>query len=118
MPTYEYECALCGERTERVLPIAARNDAPDHCGTRMDRIITAARVNPDIAPYRAVAGDMAGKWVTSRREHREYLKRNRLVEVGNEPVRPIRNDFRPRRGEIASELKRVIPNVLPKYVKR
>ena len=34
--------------------------------------------------YQPVTGDMQGKWITSRRQHREFLKRNNLVEVGNE----------------------------------
>ena len=66
-------------------------------------------VTPDIAPYRAVAGfDKAGEMINSRRRHREFLKRNRFVEVGNEPVKPIKNDFRPKKGEVAEELKRVL----------
>ena len=39
---------------------------------------------PDIQPYRVVAGDRAGEYITSRSEHREYLKRNDFIEVGNE----------------------------------
>ena len=38
----------------------------------------------DIEPYKAVTGDMEGKWIRSRKEHREFLRRNNLVEVGNE----------------------------------
>ena len=38
----------------------------------------------DIEPYKAVTGDMEGKWITSRSQHREFLRRNNLVEVGNE----------------------------------
>jgi hypothetical protein len=38
----------------------------------------------EFKPYRPVTGDMEGKWITSRRQHREFLKRNNLVEVGNE----------------------------------
>jgi hypothetical protein len=41
-------------------------------------------VIPDIEPYKAVAGDMAGKYIKSRKEHREFLKRNNFQEVGNE----------------------------------
>ncbi len=41
-------------------------------------------VIPDIEPYKAVAGDMAGKYITSRSKHREFLKRNNAIEVGNE----------------------------------
>jgi hypothetical protein len=38
----------------------------------------------EFKPYRPVTGDMEGKWITTRRQHREFLKRNNLVEVGNE----------------------------------
>ena len=41
-------------------------------------------VIPDIQPYKAVAGDMAGKMITSRSQHRAFLKRNGFEEVGNE----------------------------------
>jgi hypothetical protein len=45
----------------------------------------------DIEPYKAVAGDVAlgGKnpAIMGRRQHREFLKRNQYVEVGNEPIR-------------------------------
>ena len=62
-----------------------------------------------------MAGDRAGKYISSRREHREFLKRNRFVEVGNEPIKPIRNDFRPRKGEVAEEMKRVIQQVRTRH---
>lgn len=46
----------------------------------------------DIEPYKAVGGDIAlnGKRpaIMGRRQHREFLKRNNYVEVGNEPVKP------------------------------
>ena len=35
----------------------------------------------DIEPYRNV---IDGKWITSRSEHREFLRRNGCQEVGNE----------------------------------
>src|SRR5688572_2933642 len=41
-------------------------------------------VQPDLEPYMAVSGDMAGKMIRSRREHREFLRRNNFIEVGNE----------------------------------
>lgn len=41
-------------------------------------------LTPVFVPYKPVTGDMEGKWITSRRQHREFLKRNNLVEVGNE----------------------------------
>ena len=44
----------------------------------------SARVWSDIQPYQAVGGDVAGKYITSRSHHREFLKRNNCIEVGNE----------------------------------
>lgn len=44
----------------------------------------------DIDPYKTIAADADGKpaKIGSRREHREFLKRNNYVEVGNDPMRP------------------------------
>ncbi len=41
-------------------------------------------VHGDIEPYRAITGDMQGEMITSRSQHKEFLRRNDLVEVGNE----------------------------------
>lgn len=38
----------------------------------------------DIEPYKAICGDVAGQWITSRSQHREFVKRNGFIEVGNE----------------------------------
>lgn len=50
----------------------------------------------DIDPYQAVAGDVAqgGKLpkIGGRRQHREFLKRNNYIEVGNES-RPQKADY-------------------------
>ncbi len=108
MPTYAYECEHCGESAESILPVDERHAGAPTCHGLMKLIIMPTMVSPDIAPYMAVAGDRAGQHITSRREHREFLKRNSFVEVGNEPVKPIKNDTRPKKGEVAQELKRVI----------
>lgn len=113
MPLYDWKCQACDAQVEVLRPMwQALEPQICTCGMSMVQQLSAAHVSPDIAPYQAVAGDRAGEYITSRREHREFLKRNRFVEVGNEPIRPIKNDFRPKRGEIAEELKRVIPQVL------
>jgi len=53
----------------------------------------------DIDPYQAVGGDVAngGKppKIGGRRQHREFLKRNNYVEVGNETLRPQKPDYGP-----------------------
>lgn len=48
-------------------------------------------VIPDIDPYVAIAGDMAGKVIRSRKEHREFLRRNNFEEIGNEKDYMTRN---------------------------
>lgn len=113
---YEYECPDCAAVVE--FSCTLKDHQPTfpcaECGGRMVQQLGAAYLTPDIAPYKAMAGDRAGQMITSRKDHREFLKRNRFTEVGNEPIRPIKNDFTPRKGEIAHELKRVIPQVLRK----
>lgn len=43
----------------------------------------APNVVADIEPYQAVGPD-AGRWITSRSQHRAYLREHNLIEVGNE----------------------------------
>jgi len=112
MPLYSYLCTHCGKQREHYASVDQRHKGAPLCHGRMELEIVPTMVSPDIAPYRAVAGDRMGQMISSRREHKEFLKRNRFTEVGNEPLRPIQNDFRPKKGEIAQELKRVIPQVL------
>lgn len=107
MPIYVWHCATCDIDLEVMRSVAEHRKAPAHQHP-VFRILSAPYVAPDIKPYRAVAGDRMGQMITSRKEHREFLKRNRFTEVGNEPVKQIRNNFKPKRGEIAQELKTVI----------
>jgi hypothetical protein len=112
MPLYSYVCGHCGQTQEHYATVDNRHEGAPVCHGKMELEIVPTMVIGDITPYKAVSGDRMGQMISSRREHKEFLKRNRFVEVGNEPIRPIKNDFRPRRGEIAQELKRVIPTVL------
>ena len=55
--------------------------------------IRGTQIIPDIEPYKTTAADRNGKQIVirSRREHKEFLKRNGYVEVGNDikpPARP------------------------------
>lgn len=45
--------------------------------------VNAPHIMEDIKPYRAV-GPEYGKLITSRSQHREYLRKHNLIEVGNE----------------------------------
>jgi putative FmdB family regulatory protein len=115
MPVYEWECPSCGQERDVVAPVSQCYDPQTcECGAAMNKVIKSAPYGtPDITPYVAVTGDMAGKPITSRREHREFLKRNRLVELGNDiPKDTSKIRTRPDRKEIRKELRKVVPDVL------
>jgi putative FmdB family regulatory protein len=121
MPTYEWHCHGCGADFEVVAPVANRND-PQQCkcgGIAVREIRTAPMGQPDIRPYIAVAGDRAGKPITSRREHREFLKRNGFREAGDQkvpdkplPMRRVGNtkaDRERRREDLRQQLRAKVP---------
>lgn len=117
MPLYGWRCPHCGAARDVVRSVAdCMQPEMCDCGVPMDRELTACHVNPDIAPYRAVTGDRAGQFITSRREHREFLKRNRLIEVGTEQPKDT-SKFRKTvtRAEIREELKKVVPEITRKH---
>jgi hypothetical protein len=72
-------------------------DLPECCGKRMVNILSPTMVSVDIQPYQAVAVDKrSGKrpYITSRKEHKEFLRRNDYVEMPDAPKkRELRGDF-------------------------
>lgn len=65
----------------------------------------------DIEPYPSVVTDIAtgtAPIIRSRREHREFAKRNNLLEIGNEKlVKPKEPTFTPLRPQIVQALHEV-----------
>jgi hypothetical protein len=115
MPIYTVRCARC-EREQDVYRVVDERDRdlPEHCGERMARKIVAPMVAPDIGPYQAVAVDVAtgrAPVINSRSAHRDFLKRNNYVEVGNEPIGrkagEVRGDFN-LRGELTAATREVL----------
>lgn len=98
MPLYRYRCT-CGIQCEEYRKIDERHtNAPEHCGAKMSMVIMPTSIQADIQPYRSVAVDKeTGKRVVieSRRQHREFLRRNDYVEVGNDFAPPKRLDDGP-----------------------
>ena len=85
MPTYEYHCEQCGP-IEVWRSMADYKVPPEHPHP-VTRVISPCVGFGDIKPYIARAGDMAGKPITSRVQHKQFLKRNRLIELGDAPVK-------------------------------
>jgi transcription elongation factor Elf1 len=100
VPNYTFECHRCGHQKHEFLSLAEHEEyEPVHCKKPMYQVLSAPQIVKDIDPYSAVATDIAtGKAprIGSRREHREFLRRNDLVEVGTQPIsskREVRGDF-------------------------
>ena len=72
---YESICLQCGKYHEYVRSISNCFDTPLCCGVKTDkRIMTASyAVNVDIPAYQSPA---TNKWITSRKERNEDLKRS------------------------------------------
>lgn len=108
MPIYEVKCAICGDIQDIVRKVDEREShLPECCGKKMHNILSATRGNVDITPYRAVAIDKrTGErpLITSRHQHREFLKRNDYVEMPDLPKekREIRGDFDSKKELIAA----------------
>ncbi len=110
MPLYRYTCDTHGEPEDLFNRVSDRHTAAPvcRCGQVKALEIMPTMVQGDIQPYQAMTGDKMGQTIGSRRQHKEFLKRNRLVEVGDAPIRPT--PLRPtvKKGSVARELKRAI----------
>ncbi len=100
MPIYRIRCSSCDKQEDIFRSIANMDELPDCCGERMGRMVCAPMVTTDIPAYQSMA---TGEIVEGRAAHREHLKRNRLIEVGNEVPKPStpKNSPEKRREEIA-----------------
>ena len=114
---YRIKCDTCSREEDIFRSLANMEDLPECCGIRTHRMICAPMVIADIQPYQAMGVDVAtGKapMITSRSTHRQYLKRNNYVEVGNEMPdmrqRKVEGDF-----NVRAELARAVKEVIPKY---
>lgn len=77
-------------------------------GAFVERI--GLQIIKDIDPYKAVGADIAtgtAPVIGSRREHKEFLKRNKYIEVGNEQQPHKKPEFHP----VAPDLRRALEEV-------
>jgi hypothetical protein len=80
---YETLCGGCGMRETFFRTVSERDNLPlcEICQGKIERILSAPMVITEIAPYQSPG---TNKWITSRAEQREDLKRSgaRLYEPG------------------------------------
>ena len=116
MPLYRVMCDTCAAEDDIFRTLAKIDELPACCGTAMHRKICAPMVITDIAPYQAMAVDVAtGKApiIGSRSQHRDYLKRNGYFEMGNEMPKErtqVNGEF-----NVRKELTEATREVLSKY---
>lgn len=71
---YDAKCLKCGTVKEYVRPIAEMHDTPKCCGKKMQKVILQAPYGVvDIPAYQS---PVTGKWINSRVQRNEDLKRN------------------------------------------
>lgn len=73
MPMYGCICPKCGKYETIYRAIASRDDTPEHCGEKMQRIVEAPSVQVDIGGY---TSPIDGRWIEGKAARREDLKRN------------------------------------------
>lgn len=115
MPMYRLICDCCAREEDVFRRLAEIDDLPQCCAAAMRRKVCAPAVIGDIQPYQAMGVDVAtgsAPVISSRSEHRAYLRRNGYVEVGNEMPKPraraLEGDFDVR-GELAQAVREVLP---------
>ena len=89
MPLYDFRCTddACEGVQEAFRSYENRDEAPPcACGKPTARTFMPPRVMRDIAEY---TSPMDGTRITSRSQHRDHMKRHRVIEVGNEQVKPV-----------------------------
>ncbi len=81
MPVYLYHCEKCGHEEDGFNRVDDRRTNAPECHGKMGIKLTPANVMADIEAYVVPGTD---KIISSRSSHRNYLRENNLVEVGNE----------------------------------
>lgn len=84
MPIYTVRCVCCDATQDIYRSLKEFDDLPEHCGQRVERVITAPYVAPDIQPFRSIVD---GSVINSRSDRREHMKKHKLIELGNEPIK-------------------------------
>ena len=85
MPIYRIKCDHCGHEEDAFRSLAEYNNLPAHCGAPMIRKVCAPMVSVDIPAYKSMA---TGEMIEGRVAHKNHLRKNGLIEVGNEPIKP------------------------------
>jgi len=86
MPIYSYQCDICESIIDEYRTIDNRHDPVFcDCGQGMSLKIVPTQIAPVLGggDFQGYLCPVTDKWVTSRKERKEIMKRHDLVEVGD-----------------------------------
>ena len=74
MPIYEAKCLTCGREEDYFRPVAQYLDTPECCGYKMEKLISAPNLSPDIANWDTYVSPATGKTISSKAQRRADMK--------------------------------------------
>jgi len=94
MPFYSFRCSN-GHLETHYSKIAARDDVRqcDQCGANLRRLLEAPYIRPELQAY---TSPIDGRWINSRAQRTEDLRRNNCIEYDPE----MRKELPARQAEI------------------
>jgi len=106
MPLYDACCSLCGSVEEVFRKMDDRHNLGlCECGGVRYQAFTPPRAMSDIEGY---VSPIDGKWVGSRSEHRDHMKRHGVIELGNEKPKLGKFQTHIPRESIRAEIKNTV----------
>lgn len=84
MPTYTYECGICGTQKEAIRKIDDRKNGPECCDMMMKQIIVPLHIQPVLGggSFQGYKCPVTDEYVTSRKRRREIVSEHNLIEKG------------------------------------
>lgn len=95
MPIYEYRCKSCGNELEKIFRIAdyVPTVECDNCGKEAVRFYTPVHFSVDNFDRRGY-DPSAGRAFKNKNEFKEYLKENKLAELGPEDAANAKRKYK------------------------
>lgn len=112
MPLYSYRCSETGVVFDRFESMKETGrETVCQCGANAPKVILQApmgHVESDCPPHRA---PVTGEWITTNRQRREYMKRNKMVDANDFTPDFVFREQKKRREKLKSEAAKLYDNL-------